>query len=221
MADTWIPIDRGAEGLQILDDGTLLFSALRAQQLTYIVQMDPAHPTKILSLKHKKIRLTVAIPLDHHVKAAYKLPGNPTSTPTGPVAHADDIAPGVRRQYALQAGENYKRWLRKDSWPVPASIANVDGSARQHVTDKPGSLGIPAQALRDDTKYLMAQAYRKLSDVGRAGGQKSIFLKGIINTINPGDLIWSIGGAIVSKCVLEVTHHMTGTHAGKTECVLG
>jgi hypothetical protein len=227
MAGVWTLYPRSVEGIEILDDGTIKLSALRAQatadgSLTYKVTMDPGNPNHILSITQKKIRLTVAVPLDHSIAAAYKLACDPTANiPTGPsgVADTQDIEPGVVRQRYTKAGETYKKYLRKDAYPTPATVLLPNGNPTPKAPDKLGGDGNEAQAIRDDTKYLRAQAYRRLGDVGRVQGKKSIYLKGVVTSWKPGDFIKDIGGARVNKVVEEVILHC-GESGQKTELVL-
>lgn len=210
MPINWDRVDRGCEGLQVLEDGTLLFSALRAQGRTYLAVMDfPDNPNHIREIKVAKIRLTVAVPLDHTTRAKYKIPCDPTSNiPTGPITRAaEDIAPNALRQHYVKAGENFKRYLRRNSWPQPQSIPDVYGDPTPKVADKLGTGGKPENALRDDTLLLNSQAFRILSDIGRPGGEKSILLKGICPTWKPGAMIGNIGAVAVNKAVKEVIFH--------------
>lgn len=221
MADNWTPFQRSAEGVEILEDGTIRLSALRAAGLTYQVTWVSLEGGKITAIKPYKIRLSVAIPLDHRVSYGYKIAGDPSSLPTGKavVADAADIEEGVIRQHYAQAGQTYQKWLRKDSYPTPASVKDSAGNPTPKAADKLGTAGAKDASLRDDTEYLQHQAERKLGEVGRIQGRKSIFLKGICLQYNPGDSIKDIDGIRVGKVIEEVILH-TGNETQLTELVL-
>ena len=228
MAGSWQVYPRSIEGIEILDDGTIKLSALRAQAtadggLTYKVAYDTmGNPKHILSITPKKIRMTVAVPLDHSIIGAYKLATDPTpNIPTGPSGAADsaDMERGVRQHYT-KSGDTYKRYLRKGSFPTPETVLNPDGSATVQAIDKLGADGNVSQAVRDDTELLRAKAFRKLGDLGRVQGKKSIFLKGVVVSWKPGDFVHDIGGVRVNKVVEEVILHC-GESGQKTELVMG
>lgn len=212
MATIWFNQARSADGMEIMQDGTLRFSALRAAGLTYLVELDPGNPNHILSIKAKKIRLTLAVPLDQTVRAAYKLPTDPSALPTGPVSadECSDMEPGRIRQMYVQSGTVCKKWHRVNSWPTPQSVKSPDGTETAQMPD-----GV----LRDDTPFLASSAMRKLGDVGRVKGQKSVFLKGLCLSYSPGDLVQSIGPRNVRRVVDQVILHC-GEGTQITELVL-
>jgi hypothetical protein len=215
----WVPFPRGTEGVEVLDDGTIRLSGPRAQALTYDKTINPS-TNKLDALKARKIRFTAAVPLDHAVRFGYKLSTDPSSLPTGTNVETDieNVSPQFLRQYQFKAGQNAKKYLRKDSYPVPQSVVNDTGNPTEQAEDKLGSSGGKGNALRDDSEFLMNQAQRRLQDVGRLSGKKSIFLAGLVLHWAPGDMIDNISGEKFKRVVSEVILH-TGNETQVTELV--
>lgn len=218
---TWVPLPRSTEGVEVLDDGTIKLSALRAAGFTYVCSYVGIEKiTHIATLVANKIRFTAAIPMDVSVKYGYKLATDRESQlPTGStVTDLDAIAPYFSRQYGFKAGEACKRWLRKKSYVTPESVKDAAGVGAAAVDDKLGTGGFKANALRDDTEYLQHQCERRLTEVGRVAGKKSIFVQGLVLSYKPGDQIKDIDGVPFGKTVSEVKFH-TGNETQVTELV--
>lgn len=218
---TWTPLDRGVEGIEVLEDGRIRLPMMRVMGKVWETVMDtPDHPTHIKEFKLRKIRLTLAIPLDHTTRAAVKLTTDPSNLPTGSQgANEDDIAQGYIRQHYTSA-ESCKKWLRKDSYPVPQSLKDPYTTAdTEKFPDKLGGDGTGGGCLRNDQSYLNAEAIRILNDVGRVAGEKPIILKGVCLDWNPGDVVGNVGDIKVNKSVKEVIWHC-GETTQCTELVL-
>ena len=224
--DQWIPVPSRNEGIEILADGTLMLHALRAQKLTFDAVYDETGTSTngtLLSLTPRKIRMTIAVPLDHAIKFGYKLSGVNSPLPTGPgnstVSEELDLSGYARAHYV--SSDKYEKWLRKDSFPVPNTIYDpkIPGPTPK-APDKLGSGTDPKAALRDDIVYLQNEAKRNLEEVGRMQGSRSIILKGLCLQYQPGDEIGEIGSAQVNKIIKEVILHTGNGATMTTELIL-
>lgn len=147
------------DGFSIDDDlGVMFFDGLREQQRTFAISGNDVVGGNTAVFTARPLRMTLAIPCDHRLTAAYKLASDPTEgvnvVPADPNGDdADRIDRTLSRLlYADANGLNVLE-IVYDSWSIPEA---VDGAS----ADTDGTL-------RDDSSKLGNQSQNRILEAGR------------------------------------------------------
>jgi len=186
IGSTWTPVPE-LDGLEILDDGGIRMPRLRQDALNWHWTAAPFEvgPDDGVKITEREIRMTLAIPCDHRCAAVAS-----TAWKKGVGEDADEVVDsvdtgridlGLDRVSFKNLRGLYRKWLRKDSWPVPQSFF----AAITQAEDKTGTGTSPL--LVDDVPMLKAHVRHALEMAARLRKSGTLVFKNRIC------LAWGLG----------------------------
>lgn len=174
------------DGLEVLDDGGIRIPRLRqdASNWFWTAGAFEVGPDGGVKITEREIRMTLVIPCDHRCAAVAS-----TAWKKGAGEDADDVVDsvdtgridlGLDRVSFKNLRGLYRKWLRKDSWPVPQSF-----EASTQAEDKTG-VGT-SLALVNDVPMLKAHVRHALEMAARLRKGGNLVIKNRIC------LAWGLG----------------------------
>lgn len=191
---TWHLPDRN-DGMAIDADGTIWLPGLRRKDTAYTASVStPGQNECVVTLKAAAIRMTVAIPCDHRINAAFKLgidktPGLPVYSPPPGGDDSDLIDETLSRLYYADARQLYTKHLRVGSGGG-AGVEQYSFATPQSIngtpeTDKSGDP--ETSVIRDDINYATAHLRKRLGDLGRVARTGRLIIPHLAFAWNAGD----------------------------------
>jgi len=209
------------DGLTLDADGTIWLTGLRSQSKTYTIAVTGTAPSvSAVAITPYALRMNVAIPCDHRIVDAMKIPTDQTAnvTEVGNLNDdADRIDTTLSRLYYADAGALYSKEIRgsptvpdaaRKSWPTPESVASTNA-----YDDK---------ILRNDIFYLRDALKRRLADIGRVERSGRLVIPHLCFGMPIGtairDLANSSGANFpVRGIIYEITYNANGDETQWTE----
>lgn len=167
QSSTW-KLALAGDAMRRYADGTITLSAMQEAGQTHDAPSETGSSPSIsaVTINPRQLRVSLGIPCDHRLLAAYRLASDTSSSVPVLRPSADDadrIHKNFTRLYYIES-ELYGKELRRGSGDSQGSYPTPEAASGTIASNKDGDND---GALRDDTTLLQAHVQKRADDVGR------------------------------------------------------